>query len=58
MTARVLLISGTDSSGGARLARDIATATQMGAETCIAVTAVSASPGSQDRPLTAQGARG
>ena len=42
MSARVLLIGGTDSSGGAGLARDIATATQMGAETCIAVTAVTA----------------
>jgi len=42
MTPRVLFIGGTDSSGGAGLARDIATATQMGAETCIAVTAVTA----------------
>ena len=39
---RVLLIGGTDSSGGAGLARDIATAGGMGAETCIAVTAVTA----------------
>lgn len=42
MTPRVLFIGGTDSSGGAGLARDIATAAQMGAETCIAVTAVTA----------------
>ncbi|MCB2130543.1 MAG: hydroxymethylpyrimidine/phosphomethylpyrimidine kinase [Rhodobacteraceae bacterium] len=39
---RVLLIGGTDCSGGAGLARDIATAAGMGAETCIAVTAVTA----------------
>ena len=42
MTARVLLIGGMDSSGGAGLARDIATASQMGADTCVAVTAVTA----------------
>lgn len=42
MTVRVLLIGGTDSSGGAGLARDIATAAGMGAETCVAVTAVTA----------------
>ncbi|WP_194094529.1 bifunctional hydroxymethylpyrimidine kinase/phosphomethylpyrimidine kinase [Marivivens aquimaris] len=39
---RVLFIGGTDSSGGAGLARDIATAAQMGAEACLAVTAVTA----------------
>ncbi|WP_434290803.1 bifunctional hydroxymethylpyrimidine kinase/phosphomethylpyrimidine kinase [Celeribacter sp. SCSIO 80788] len=42
MTVRVLLIGGTDSSGGAGLARDIATVAGMGAETCVAVTAVTA----------------
>lgn len=42
MTPRVLFIGGTDSSGGAGLARDIATAAQMGADTCVAVTAVTA----------------
>ncbi|WP_460275395.1 bifunctional hydroxymethylpyrimidine kinase/phosphomethylpyrimidine kinase [Celeribacter sp. ULVN23_4] len=42
MSVRVLLIGGTDSSGGAGLARDIATAASMGAETSIAVTAVTA----------------
>ncbi len=42
MTPRVLFIGGTDSSGGAGLARDIATAAQMGAEACLAVTAVTA----------------
>lgn len=42
MTVRVLLIGGTDSSGGAGLTRDIATVTGMGAETCVAVTAVTA----------------
>ncbi|WP_068304703.1 hydroxymethylpyrimidine/phosphomethylpyrimidine kinase [Pararhodobacter sp. CCB-MM2] len=42
MTPRALFIGGTDSSGGAGLARDIATATQLGAEACIAVTAVTA----------------
>lgn len=39
---RVLFIGGTDSSGGAGLARDIATAAQLGAEACLAVTAVTA----------------
>ncbi len=39
---RVLFIGGTDSSGGAGLARDIATAAQMGAEACLAVTGVTA----------------
>lgn len=42
MTPRVLLVGGTDSSGGAGLARDIATVARMGAETRIAVTAVTA----------------
>ncbi|OWU84308.1 hypothetical protein ATO6_14920 [Oceanicola sp. 22II-s10i] len=40
--ARVLLIGGTDSSGGAGLARDVATAARMGVEPCVAVTAVTA----------------
>ncbi len=39
---RVLLIGGTDSSGGAGLSRDIATVTGMGAEASVAVTAVTA----------------
>ncbi|NIY73033.1 hydroxymethylpyrimidine/phosphomethylpyrimidine kinase [Marivivens donghaensis] len=39
---RVLFIGGTDSSGGAGLARDIATAAQMEAEARIGVTAVTA----------------
>ena len=42
MSLRVLLIGGTDSSGGAGLARYIATITPMGAEARIAVTAVTA----------------
>jgi len=42
MTPRVLFIGGTDSSGGAGVARDIATATRLGAEACLAVTAVTA----------------
>ncbi|WP_054301666.1 bifunctional hydroxymethylpyrimidine kinase/phosphomethylpyrimidine kinase [Gemmobacter sp. LW-1] len=42
MTPRVLCIGGSDSGGGAGLARDIATATGMGAHACIAVTAVTA----------------
>lgn len=42
MKSRVLFIGGTDSSGGAGLARDIATATELGAEACLAVTAVTA----------------
>ncbi|EIE49275.1 hypothetical protein C357_19723, partial [Citreicella sp. 357] len=39
---RVLLVGGTDSSGGAGLARDVATVTGMAAHPCIAVTAVTA----------------
>lgn len=39
---RVLLIGGTDSSGGAGLSRDVATAAALGAEAAPAVTAVTA----------------
>lgn len=42
MTPRVLFIGGTDSSGGAGLVRDIATAAHLGAAPCVAVTAVTA----------------
>jgi hydroxymethylpyrimidine/phosphomethylpyrimidine kinase len=38
----VLVIAGTDSSGGAGLARDVATLTRLGAEALCAVTAVTA----------------
>jgi hydroxymethylpyrimidine/phosphomethylpyrimidine kinase len=38
----VLVIAGTDSSGGAGLARDVATLTRLGVETLCAVTAVTA----------------
>lgn len=41
-SSRVLLIGGTDSSGGAGISRDVATATALGAQTCLAVTAVTA----------------
>ena len=41
MTA-VLVIAGTDSSGGAGLARDVATLTRLGVEALAAVTAVKA----------------
>lgn len=51
MTPRVLFVGGTDSSGGAGLARDLATASQLGAEACLSVTAVTAQT---DRGLTAQ----
>ncbi len=49
MTA-VLVIAGTDSSGGAGLSRDIATLTRLGLEAQCAVTAVTAQT---DRELTA-----
>lgn len=39
---RVLLVGGSDSSGGAGIARDVATVSGMGAHGCIAVTAVTA----------------
>jgi hydroxymethylpyrimidine/phosphomethylpyrimidine kinase len=42
MNARVLFIGGTDSSGGAGLARDIATAARLGADSAVAVTSVTA----------------
>ncbi len=42
MKPRVLLISGTDSSGGAGLGRDVATVTALGGEAALAVTAVTA----------------
>ncbi|PRX33804.1 hydroxymethylpyrimidine/phosphomethylpyrimidine kinase [Meinhardsimonia xiamenensis] len=42
MSARVLFIGGTDSSGGAGLARDITTAARLGAEPAVAVTSVTA----------------
>ncbi|RMD92030.1 MAG: hydroxymethylpyrimidine/phosphomethylpyrimidine kinase [Alphaproteobacteria bacterium] len=42
MSARVLFIGGTDSSGGAGLARDIATAARLGVEAALAVTSVTA----------------
>jgi len=46
----VLVIAGTDSSGGAGLVRDVATLTRFGAETLCAVTAVTAQT---DREVTA-----
>lgn len=49
MTA-VLVIAGTDSSGGAGLARDVATLTRLGVGTLCAVTAVTAQT---DREVTA-----
>ncbi|PPB80835.1 hydroxymethylpyrimidine/phosphomethylpyrimidine kinase [Albidovulum inexpectatum] len=39
---RVLFVGGTDSSGGAGLSRDVATAARLGAEAAIAVTAITA----------------
>lgn len=42
MTPRVLFIGGTDCSGARASPRDIATAAQMGADTCVAVVAVTA----------------
>jgi len=46
----VLIIAGTDSSGGAGLARDVATLTRLGVEALAAVTAVTAQT---DRDITA-----
>jgi hydroxymethylpyrimidine/phosphomethylpyrimidine kinase len=40
MTAHVLIVAGSDSSGGAGIARDIETVSAVGARTCLAVTAV------------------
>ena len=40
MTATVLIIAGSDPSGGAGIVRDVATVTALGLRACIAVTAV------------------
>ena len=40
MTRHVLIVAGSDSSGGAGLARDIETTATLGLRTCLAVTAV------------------
>ncbi|HYL00492.1 MAG TPA: PfkB family carbohydrate kinase [Steroidobacteraceae bacterium] len=50
MTA-VLVIAGTDSSGGAGLARDVATLTRLGAPALVAVTAVTAQTDSEVRAV-------
>lgn len=50
MTA-VLVIAGTDSSGGAGLARDVATLTRLGADALVAVTAVTAQTDSEVRAV-------
>ncbi|SHF41452.1 hydroxymethylpyrimidine/phosphomethylpyrimidine kinase [Ruegeria intermedia] len=42
MKPRVLLVGGTDSSGGAGLSRDVVTVTRLGAEAALAVTSVTA----------------
>lgn len=40
MTAHVLVVAGSDSSGGAGLARDVETLSALGPRSCLAVTAV------------------
>jgi hydroxymethylpyrimidine/phosphomethylpyrimidine kinase len=47
----VLVIAGTDSSGGAGLARDVATLTRLGADALVAVTAVTAQTDSEVRAV-------
>lgn len=42
MSPRILFIGGTDSSGGAGLSRDVATAARLGADAALAVTSVTA----------------
>ncbi|TGV74460.1 hydroxymethylpyrimidine/phosphomethylpyrimidine kinase, partial [Mesorhizobium sp. M00.F.Ca.ET.149.01.1.1] len=42
MTPHVLIVAGSDSSGGAGIARDIETVSAFGLRSCLAVTAVTA----------------